>query len=82
MKKKKEDFLMGYLYVDDLIYAGTSKNIVAEFKNVIMKEFKTISRENFYFIRKVCYRSFQEIQLVRMYTSSIFHGSKREVTKE
>jgi hypothetical protein len=40
MKKKKEDFLMGYLYVDDLIYAGTSKNIVAEFKNVIMKEFK------------------------------------------
>jgi hypothetical protein len=40
MKKKKEDFLMDYLYVDDLIYAGTSKNIVAEFKNVIMKEFK------------------------------------------
>jgi hypothetical protein len=29
--KKGKDFLMVYLYVNDLIYAGTSKDMVAEF---------------------------------------------------
>ena len=29
IKKKREDFLMVCLYVDDLIYAGTNKNMVA-----------------------------------------------------
>jgi hypothetical protein len=40
IKKKGEDFLMVCLYVDNLIYAGTSKNMVAEFKTTMMKEFK------------------------------------------
>jgi hypothetical protein len=31
---------MVYLYVDDLIYAWTSKDIVAEFKTAMMKEFE------------------------------------------
>jgi hypothetical protein len=28
------------LYVDDLIYAGASKDMVAEFKTAMMKEFE------------------------------------------
>jgi len=31
---------MSCLYVDDLIYARTSKDIVAEFKNAMMKELR------------------------------------------
>jgi hypothetical protein len=31
---------MVYLYVDDLIYTRTSKDMVAEFKDAMMKEFK------------------------------------------
>jgi hypothetical protein len=40
MKKKGVDFQMVYLYVDDLIYTRTSKDMVAEFKDAMMKEFK------------------------------------------
>jgi hypothetical protein len=40
IKKKGEDFLMVCLYVDDLIYTGTSKDMVAEFKTAMMKEFE------------------------------------------
>jgi hypothetical protein len=40
VKKKGEDFLMACLYVDDLIYVGTSKDMVAEFKAAMMKEFE------------------------------------------
>jgi hypothetical protein len=40
VRKKKEDFPMSCLYVDDLIYARTSKDIVAEFKNAMMKELR------------------------------------------
>jgi hypothetical protein len=56
--------------------------MVVEFKNAMMKKIQNIkswideifswhsseaiSRENFYFIRKVCCRSFQEIQHVTM----------------
>jgi hypothetical protein len=28
------------LYVDDLIYAGTSKDMVADFKDTMMREFE------------------------------------------
>ena len=81
MKKKGVDFQMVYLYVDDLIYTKTSKDMVAKFKDAMMKEFKmspwideifywhsneAISREKFYFSRKVCCKSFQEIRLVKM----------------
>jgi hypothetical protein len=31
---------MSCLYVDDLIYVGTSKDMVVEFKNAMMKKFK------------------------------------------
>jgi hypothetical protein len=40
IKKKGEDFVMVCLYVDDLIYTGTSKDMVAEFKTAMMKEFE------------------------------------------
>jgi hypothetical protein len=40
MKKKGVDFQMVYLYVDDLIYTKTSKDMVAKFKDAMMKEFK------------------------------------------
>ena len=40
MKKKGVDFQMVYLCVDDLIYTRTSKDMVAEFKDAMMKEFK------------------------------------------
>jgi len=40
MKKKGVDFQMVYLYVDDLIYTRTSKDMVVEFKDAMMKEFK------------------------------------------
>ena len=40
VKKKREDFLMVCLYVDDLIYAGTSKDMVADFKDTMMREFE------------------------------------------
>ena len=82
MREKKKDFPISCLYVDDLIYVGTSKDMVVEFKNAMMKKIQNvkswideifswhsseaISRENFYFIRKVCCRSFQEIQHVTM----------------
>jgi hypothetical protein len=32
---------MVYLYVDDLIYTRTSKDMVADLKATMMKEFKT-----------------------------------------
>ena len=41
VKKKGEDFVMVYLYVDDLIYTRTSKDMVADLKATMMKEFKT-----------------------------------------
>jgi hypothetical protein len=31
---------MSYLYVNDLIYVGTNKDMVVEFKNAMMKKFK------------------------------------------
>jgi hypothetical protein len=37
---KKKDFPISCLYVDDLIYVGTSKDMVVEFKNAMMKKFK------------------------------------------
>jgi hypothetical protein len=40
VKKKGEDFLMACLYVDDLMYGGTSKDMVTEFKAAMMKEFE------------------------------------------
>jgi len=40
VRKKEEDFPISSLYVDDLIYARTSKDIVAEFKNAMMKELR------------------------------------------
>jgi hypothetical protein len=42
IKKKGEDFLIVYLYVDDLIYIGTSTDMVAEFKAAMMKEFEML----------------------------------------
>jgi hypothetical protein len=40
VKKKREDFPMVCLYVDDFIYAGTSKDMVADFKDTVMREFE------------------------------------------
>jgi hypothetical protein len=40
VRKKGEDFPIGCLYIDDLIYTRTNKDMVAKFKNAMMKEFK------------------------------------------
>ncbi|CAL1407137.1 unnamed protein product [Linum trigynum] len=39
-KGEGKDFLMVCLYVDDLIYTGTSQHMIEEFKSVMMKEFE------------------------------------------
>ncbi|CAL1375783.1 unnamed protein product [Linum trigynum] len=39
-KGEGKDFLMVCLYVDDLIYTGTSQRMIEEFKSAMMKEFE------------------------------------------
>ena len=39
-REGKKDFLVVCLYVDDMIYMGSSESIVAEFKDCMMKKFE------------------------------------------
>ncbi|XP_033509303.2 secreted RxLR effector protein 161-like [Nicotiana tomentosiformis] len=39
-KQGTSDFLVVYLYVDDMIYKGSCETLVAEFKSCMMKEFE------------------------------------------
>lgn len=44
MKKNgKNEFLVVCLYVDDMIYMGSSESIIAEFKSCMMKKFEMIN---------------------------------------
>lgn len=41
IKKEGNNFLMFYLYVDDLIYISNCDKMLIDFKNVTMDEFET-----------------------------------------
>ena len=40
IKKKNGDFLLVYLYVDDLIFTGNNARMIQEFKNSMIRKFE------------------------------------------